>query len=103
IPALVAAYLYLLARRKKTAVHYSSLSLIREAQDRGQPWRRHVPPALFLVALTVSILAMARPSAIVTLPAQYMTLILAMDVSGSMRATDVDPDRITAAQAAAKS
>jgi Ca-activated chloride channel homolog len=56
-----------------------------------------------LLALIVLIFAMARPSAVVTLPTQHETVILAMDTSGSMRATDVDPSRIAAAQAAAKS
>jgi Ca-activated chloride channel family protein len=58
---------------------------------------------IFLAALTVLIFAVARPSAVVTLPTQHDTVILAMDISGSMRATDVEPNRITAAQAAAKS
>ena len=68
----------------------------------GQRFRRHIPALLFLVALTVMILAIARPAAVITLPSQHQTIILAMDVSGSMRATDVQPNRIAAAQAAAK-
>ena len=69
----------------------------------GRRFRRHIPPLIFLLALTVLIFAMARPSAVVTLPTQHETVILAMDTSGSMRATDVEPSRIAAAQAAAKS
>jgi len=69
----------------------------------GRRFRRHVPPLIFLLALTVLIVAMARPSAVVTLPTEHETVILAMDTSGSMRATDVEPSRIAAAQAAAKS
>jgi Ca-activated chloride channel family protein len=65
--------------------------------------RRHVPPLLFLLAVTVMIIAIARPAAVVTLPSQHETVILAIDVSGSMRANDVAPSRITAAQAAARS
>jgi Ca-activated chloride channel family protein len=68
----------------------------------GQKYRRHIPPLLFLLALVAMILAVARPAAVVTLPSQHRTIILAMDVSGSMRATDVEPNRITAAQNAAK-
>jgi Ca-activated chloride channel family protein len=76
---------------------------VKEAMGAGQRFRRHIPPLIFLAALTVLILATARPSAVVTLPTQHETVILAMDISGSMRATDVEPNRIGAAQAAAKS
>jgi Ca-activated chloride channel homolog len=65
-------------------------------------WRRHVPPALLLAAVTAMVLAVARPAALVTLPSNNETVILAMDVSGSMRATDVEPNRLAASQAAAK-
>lgn len=103
VPALIAAYLLLLRRKKKFAIRYANLSLVKEAMGPGQGFRRHIPPLLFLLALTLLILAVARPSAIITLPMQHETVILAMDISGSMRATDVEPNRITAAQAAAKS
>ena len=75
---------------------------IRDAMGAGQRLRRHVPPLLFLVALTLMLVAIARPAAVVTLPSQHETVILAMDVSGSMRATDVKPNRIAAAQEAAR-
>jgi Ca-activated chloride channel family protein len=100
-PALVAAYLYALAR-KKPAVQYASLRLIRDAIGRAS-WRRHVPPLLFLFALLAAIVAIARPSTVFLLPSQQQTIVLAIDVSRSMLATDVAPNRITAAQAAAKS
>ena len=64
---------------------------------------RHVPPLLFLLALIAAIVAIARPSAVITLPSQLQTIVLAMDVSLSMGAKDVDPNRLTAAQVAAKS
>ena len=102
IPALVAAYVVALRRKKKAAVNYASLMLVRGAIGRGQAIRRHLPPALILAAMTIAIVAMARPSATITLPSEYMTLILAVDVSRSMMATDVAPNRITAAQAAVK-
>jgi Ca-activated chloride channel family protein len=102
VPALVAVYFFLLRRKKETALRYASLSLVKEALGAGQRFRRHIPPLLFLVALIAMITAIARPAAIVTLPSQHRTIILAMDVSGSMRATDVQPNRISAAQAAAK-
>ncbi len=68
----------------------------------GTRLRRHVPPLLLLLALMVLVLAMARPSAVVYLPSQFKTIVLAIDTSGSMRATDVEPTRISAAQTAAK-
>lgn len=101
-PLLVLLYWWLLHRRKKTALAYSSLALVREALGPGQRLRRHIPPALFLLALIALLLAAARPLAVITLPSQDQTIMLAMDVSGSMRAADVEPDRITAAQNAAK-
>ena len=101
VPALIAAYVVLLRKRRKLALQYASLSLVREA-NALQSIRRHIPPLLLLVALAVMIAATARPSAVLTLPSQHETVILAMDVSGSMRATDVQPTRLAAAQAAAK-
>ena len=90
------------ARRKRNAVRFASLGMVREAMNRAGAWRRHVPPAIFLLALGVAVLATARPSAMVTLPSHQRTIVLAIDVSLSMRATDVEPNRIAAAQAAAK-
>lgn len=102
VPLLVAAYAWLLRRRKRAALRYPGLAIVREAAGPGQAVRRHLPPALFLLALSAMLVAIARPTAVVTLPAQYETVILAMDVSGSMRATDVEPTRLAAAQAAAR-
>src|SRR5256714_1643212 len=81
----------------------SRFSSIRTIAAFASALRRHVPPLLFLVALTLMIVAIARPAAVVTLPSQHETVILAMDVSGSMRAADVQPSRIAAAQTAARS
>ena len=102
LPLLVLLYLWLLRRRRKTAVRYASLAIVREALGRGPGWRRHLPPLLMLLALAALILASARPVAMVTLPSNQQTIILAMDVSASMRATDVEPNRLIAAQEAAK-
>jgi Ca-activated chloride channel family protein len=102
VPVLVAAYVFLLHRRKKAALRYASLSLVKDALGPRQRFRRHLPPLLFLLALAVMLVSIARPSAVVTLPSQQETVILAMDISGSMRATDVEPSRIAAAQAAAR-
>jgi len=102
VPVLAGGYVLLLRRKKKAALRYASLSLIRESLSAGQRSRRHVPPLLFLAALTLMFVAIARPTAVVTLPSQHETVILAMDVSGSMRATDVKPNRLAASQEAAR-
>jgi len=102
VPVIAALYVWLLRRRKRVAVRYANLPLVREAMGRAAGWRRHVPPLLFLGALTALFVAVARPTAVITLPSQQDVVILAMDVSGSMRATDVEPNRLVASQNAAK-
>ena len=102
VPAVVAAYVILLRRKKKSALRYASLSVMKDAVGAGHRLRRHIPPLMFLGAFTLMVLAIARPAAVVTLPSQHETVILSMDVSGSMRATDVKPSRIAAAQEAAR-
>lgn len=102
LPALAGVYAYALRRRKKDAIGYTNLALVRAAIGPGQKIRRHLPPALFLLAIGAAIVATARPTAVVTLPAQFLTIVLAMDVSRSMLASDVEPTRISAAQAAAR-
>ena len=101
VPVLVAAYVAVL-RKKKAAVRYANVGIVKAAIGPAQRFRRHVPPLLFLLALIGVLIAIARPSALVTLPSEARTIIMAMDVSLSMRATDVDPSRIVAAQTAAK-
>ena len=102
-PLLVLLYLWLMRRKKKLALRYASLSIVREAMGAGQSVRRHIPPFLFLLAIAAMLVAAARPMAVVVLPSNQQTIILAMDVSGSMRAADVLPNRLAAAQEAAKS
>ena len=102
IPALVGLYVLALRRKKRLAVRYASLSMVRDALGMGQRVRRHIPPLLFLIGLALMIFAIARPTATVRLPTQHETVILAMDVSGSMRAVDVKPTRLAAAQEAAR-
>ena len=101
VPVLVAAYVWMQRRRKKYALRYASLSLVKEAMGRGPGWRRHVPPVLFLVGLAVMLLALARPTATLRLPSRQGTIILTLDVSRSMQAEDVTPNRLEAAKAAA--
>ena len=101
LPACVAAYFFILKRRK-SALQFANLSLLKGAMGKHLQWRRHLPPALMLLALGAMIAAIARPAAIVTLPSSHETVVLAIDVSGSMRAHDVEPSRLEAAQAAAR-
>ncbi|MBL0420579.1 VWA domain-containing protein [Ramlibacter sp. AW1] len=101
LPLLPALYAWLLRRRSRSAVRFSHLGVVRAAVA-GRAWRRHVPPALLLLALAVLLVASARPTATVALPWARSTLILAMDVSLSMRVSDVKPSRMVAAQEAAR-
>jgi Ca-activated chloride channel family protein len=103
VPAIIVAYLLVLRRKKKIALRYASLSMVQEAMGASRRFRRHIPPLIFLLALISMLIAISRPAAVVTLPYQYETVILAIDASGSMRAADVSPTRIAAAQAAARS
>lgn len=102
IPVLIIVYILLQRRRQKYALRYASLSLVKEAMGRGPGWRRHIPAAIFLIALTFMIVALARPQATTLVPSAEGTIILAVDVSGSMTATDLQPNRMEAAKAAAR-
>ncbi|HEY8861213.1 MAG TPA: VWA domain-containing protein [Candidatus Limnocylindria bacterium] len=102
VPVLLGLYIWSQRRRRKYALRYASLSLVKEALGRGPGIRRHIPPALYLLSLAFMLVALARPITVVKVPSQEGTVILAIDVSGSMRATDIKPDRITAAKEAAK-
>lgn len=102
LPLLIVLYLWLLHRRKKTSLRYADLALVRQAMGKSAAWRRHLPPALMLLAIAALLLAATRPTALISLPSQQETIMLAMDVSGSMRAADVQPNRLVAAQEAAK-
>lgn len=102
VPALVLLYVALQRRRSKAALRYASVALVRAALARRSRFRRHVPPVLLLLAVVALIVAIARPHAVVTLPSEQRTIILAMDTSLSMRATDVQPSRIGASREAAK-
>jgi Ca-activated chloride channel family protein len=101
LPLLPAAYVWLLRRRRKNAVRFSNLGIVTAAAT-GRNWRRHVPPALLLLSLAGVLFASARPVAQVPLPWARTVIMLAMDVSLSMRVADVKPTRLVAAQEAAK-
>jgi Ca-activated chloride channel homolog len=102
VPLFIGVYIWML-RRKRVGLRYSSLSLVRAALPRYSNIRRHVPFALFLLALTSLIVTLARPVQIVSVPSGQATIILALDVSGSMRQQDIRPSRLQAAKAAALS
>ena len=102
VPLLLALYLWMLRRKQRYAVRYSSLLLVRAALPRHARWRRHLPFALFLTALAGLAVAMARPQAEIEIPLSQSTIMLAIDVSRSMCATDVAPNRLTIAQEAAR-
>ena len=101
-PLLVGAYVVLL-RSKHRAIRFANLDLVREAIGSATQARRHIPAALLLLAMIVTAVALARPGTRMTLPSTQKTVILAVDVSLSMGAADVLPNRLTAAQAAARS
>jgi Ca-activated chloride channel family protein len=101
VPLLVGTYVLLLGRRSAVLI-CTDLSLVRVAAARTARWRRHIPASLLLLALVALLLASARPAAVMTMLAAQRTVVLAIDVSLSMSATDVEPSRLAAAQAAAK-
>jgi Ca-activated chloride channel family protein len=101
VPLLAGLYVWLLRRRKQGALRYGNMGVLKQAIGPAN-WRRHLPPALMLAALTLLLLAVARPTAMVSLPSHRATVMMAMDVSGSMRAQDIKPSRIEASQKAAK-
>ena len=101
IPLIAVIYILLLRRRRPFAIRYSSLSLVREAMSHQSWLRRHLPFVLFLFALAGLILALARPVATIAVPSNRATIILTMGVSRSMCSTDIEPNRLEAAKAAA--
>ncbi|HEX8858114.1 MAG TPA: VWA domain-containing protein [Actinomycetes bacterium] len=101
IPAALLAYLFGQRRRTRYAVRFTNLDLLANVVSRSPGWRRHVPPALYLLALTGLLLSLARPQAVTLVPKEQATVMLVMDTSGSMNATDVAPSRLIAAEQAA--
>ena len=97
------AYLVAQRRRKRYVVRFTNLDLLENVVADSPRWRRHIPAVLTLLALSALVVGMARPQVAVAVPRQEATVILAMDSSGSMTATDVQPDRMTAAREAASS
>src|SRR5262245_25857558 len=102
VPLAIAVYVWMQRRKRKYAVQYASLSLIREAKPGSSRWRRHVPFALLLAAVASLVVALARPEMTVSVPEGRTSILLALDVSRSMCSTDVEPNRLAVAQEAAK-
>lgn len=99
---LLGAYVWWLRRGRRTTTTFSAIGLVRTAAEGQKPWRRHVPVVLICVALVFLGTGAARPLALLTVPSNDATVILAIDVSGSMCNTDVTPNRLGAAQAAVR-
>jgi Ca-activated chloride channel family protein len=103
VPIAIGFYLWAQRRRSKYAVRFTNLALLSNIAPKRPSWRRHLPPVLYLAAISALLIGLARPTMIVPVPREDATVILAMDVSGSMRATDVSPTRLDAARASALS
>jgi Ca-activated chloride channel family protein len=101
VPAAGVLYLLAQRRRKRHAVRFTNLELLANLVPNAPGWRRHLPPVLVLMALSALLLGLARPQATVLVPREEANVVLLMDVSGSMEATDVSPNRLAAAQEAA--
>ena len=100
IPLLIAIYIWMLRRRRKFVVRFSSLVLVHAALPHHSWLRRHLPFALFLLALACLAIAVGRPVTITSVPTDQTTIIFTLDVSGSMRSVDILPSRLGAAEAA---
>jgi Ca-activated chloride channel family protein len=103
IPIAIGFYLWAQRRRSRYAVRFTNLDLLANLAPRRPSWRRHLPPLLYLAAIAALLIGLARPTMVVAVPREDAAVILTMDVSGSMKATDVDPTRLDAARAAAQS
>jgi Ca-activated chloride channel homolog len=102
LPLLVGVYVAMLRRRTRQSVRFSSFDLVAQAAAAGRRWRRHAPAVLYLLTFCAVIFALARPVAAVPLPNNQTTVMLSIDVSGSMAERDVLPNRLEAAKRAAK-
>ncbi|TCN44078.1 Ca-activated chloride channel family protein [Kribbella orskensis] len=101
VAALVVAYLVAQRRRSKYAVRFATLPMLEKVAPQRPGWRRHAPALAFLAAMTVLTIAIARPVTDVRVPRERATVVVAMDISNSMAATDVEPNRFEVAKQAA--
>jgi Ca-activated chloride channel family protein len=103
VPLMAGLYWLAQRRRRVYAIRFTNLDLLGQVAPRGPGIRRHLPAALFLLALAALAVSFSRPAAAISVPGDRSNLMLVIDTSGSMQATDVQPTRIDAARAAAKS
>jgi Ca-activated chloride channel family protein len=102
VPIMAALYVLAQRRRQAYAVRFTNLSLLREVAPRRPAYRRHLPPLFFLLGLAALLVSLARPNAVIAVPRDQSSIMLVLDISGSMSADDLKPDRITAARQAAR-
>lgn len=102
LPLAAILYIWSQRRRSRYAVRFTNLDLLANVVQRSPGWRRHVPPALYVLAVAALVLALARPHMTVKVPKEEATVVLVMDTSGSMNATDIEPSRLVAAKWAAE-
>jgi Ca-activated chloride channel homolog len=100
--ALLIAYIVLQRNRRKTALRFTSVDLLASVAPRRPGWQRHIPAGVLLGALVLLVVAFAQPTNAVRTPRQRATVMLALDTSGSMAATDVAPTRLLAAEQEAR-
>ena len=103
VPLALFGYYLAQRRRVRYAVRFTNLDLLANVVSRSPGWRRHLPALFYLLALSTLLVSLARPQSVVLVPKEQATVVLVMDVSGSMNATDVEPTRLLAAQQAASS
>jgi len=102
VPILLLLYVLAQRRRRAYAMRFTNLALLREVAGRRPGVRRHIPPLLFLLGIGALLFSLARPSAVIAIPREQADVVLVVDTSGSMTATDLKPSRIVAARQAAE-
>lgn len=100
VPLLLLVYVLAQRRRQAYALRFTNLALLAAVAGPRPGWRRHVPPLLFLLGLTALLVSLARPTAVIALPQDQAHVVIVLDVSGSMRADDLRPNRLAAARQA---
>jgi Ca-activated chloride channel family protein len=102
IPLVILAYLLMQRRRRAYTLRFTNMALLSTVAGRSPGWRKHLPAFFFLLSLTALLVSLARPAAVIATPKDQSNVIIVMDVSGSMAATDLKPSRLSAAKQAAQ-
>jgi Ca-activated chloride channel family protein len=102
LPLIIGLYVWMQTRRRRYALRYASVSLVQQAVGKGPGIKRHIPAALYVLAIGALIIALARPEATIPVPSNSGTIVLSIDVSGSMFAEDVEPNRMEATKNAVR-